>query len=449
MTRRFSFYPTVLLFTVLLRAGIPAGAQDFGFGGLGDFTGADGENSLGSGASPFALSMSGEAAMEIIGFVEEFDDPADTALDANFRGRLAFEANGANVKAVIDLKINAAGEKYALGPVAPDEAYLQAYFGDLELESGLRKLTWGRADSLGPLDVINPLDYTSLTNMTDYIENKIAQPLIHLSYRAGSFTKIETVLLPWFSPHRSAEQGRWAPSYPVPLAQDFKITTPPELGKLAYAQAGARFTTTLGPADIGLQYFYGRMYQPVSTSAFNAQGQLSGIALDYNRYHQIGLDWAQVIAGFNLRAEAAANITGDLDGDDGSVYNPALLWSLGFDRDLLWGINLNLQCNESIRLLNDKVSDNPLLDIEAGKDMTSSRITAVLSKKFLRDELEVRAAGIWSIEEEDFLVVPGIYWTIQDLQLEFSAGIFGGDENGQLGQYGPNSFVKCGITYSF
>ncbi|MDR0709137.1 MAG: hypothetical protein LBF77_03615, partial [Spirochaetaceae bacterium] len=449
MIRRFSFYPGVLLLTILLTAGMTAGAQDFGFGDLGDFTGSTGEDGAGGGVAPFALSMSGEAGMEITGFVEEFDDPADTALDGNFRGRLGFEAEGANVKAVINLKINAPDEKYTLGLVAPDEAYLQVYFGDFELESGLRKLTWGRADSLGPLDVINPLNYTSLTNMTDYMENKIAQPLIHLSYRTGSFTKIETVLLPWFSPHRSAEQGRWAPSYPVPLASDFKIIMP-ELNKLAYAQAGARFTTTVGPADIGLQYFYGRMYQPSSVSAlntFNQQGELSSITLDYNRYHQIGLDWAQVIAGFNLRAEAAANITGDLEGNDGAVYNPALLWSLGFDRDLLWGINLNIQCNESIRLLNDKVSGNPS-DIEAGKDITSSRITAVLSKKFLRDELEIRAAGIWGIEEEDFLIIPGVYWTIQDIQLEFSAGIFGGDESGQLGQYRPNSFVKCGIAYS-
>jgi hypothetical protein len=194
------------------------------------------------------------------------------------------------------------------------------------------------------------------------------------------------------------------------------------------------------------------MYQAASTFVFDTTSGFPvpvGISIDYNRYHQIGLDWAQVIAGFNLRSEAAVNITGDLDGDDGAVYNPAILWSLGFDRDLVWGINLNLQCNESIRLLNDKVGDNPLLDTEAGADMTSSRITAVLSKKFLRDELEFRASAIWGIEEQDFLLVPGVYWTIQDLQLELSAGIFGGDEGGQLGQYHANSFVKCGIAYSF
>jgi hypothetical protein len=72
-------------------------------------------------------------------------------------------------------------------------------------------------------------------------------------------------------------------------------------------------------------------------------GKADSVAsLDYNHYHLIGADWAQVIAGFNLRAEVAAKLTSDLDDDDGSVYNPSLAWSLGFDRDLFAGISLTL-----------------------------------------------------------------------------------------------------------
>jgi hypothetical protein len=111
----------------------------------------------------------------------------------------------------------------------------------------------------------------------------------------------------------------------------------------------------------------------------------------YNPYHQIGLDYAQVIAGLNLRAELAANITEDLSGDDGGVYNP----SLGFDRDLFSGVNLNLQCGETIRLLDGEITT--LHDIEADSDISSTRISAALSKKFLRDELDVKAPpfGRW------------------------------------------------------
>jgi hypothetical protein len=34
-------------------------------------------------------------------------------------------------------------------PVYVDEAYLTAYFGKLDVTGGFRKLTWGKADSMG------------------------------------------------------------------------------------------------------------------------------------------------------------------------------------------------------------------------------------------------------------------------------------------------------------
>ncbi|GHT77336.1 hypothetical protein FACS1894130_01310 [Spirochaetia bacterium] len=428
---------------LVLLASLPLAAQDFGFGDTAD----EGDSGFGGGASlPFALSISGEAGAELLSYVKELDKPSDTALDIKFKGKLNFQAEGTNAKAVINLNVSAPEEDFINGILSIDEAYLQAYFGNFEIEGGLRKLTWGKADSNGPLDVINPFDYSEFINLTDPMKIKLPRPLIHGSYRIGSFSKIEAVILPLFAPHRFAETSRWAQSASSPLT--LNKPSDDELRKLNYAQAGARFTTTIGPADFGAQYFYGRMYQP-STQVTFTEMMPTGIDLDYNRYHQIGIDYAQVIAGFNLRAEAAANLTDDFAGDDGAVQNPAILWSLGFDRDLFWGINLNLQCNESIRLMHGEISENPLLDTEAGSDITTTRITAVVSKKFLRDELEVRAAIIYGIEDNDFLIVPGIYWTIKDIQLELSSGIFGGDKDGQLGRYRDNSFIKIGMRYAF
>ncbi|GHU72259.1 hypothetical protein FACS189450_09720 [Spirochaetia bacterium] len=433
---------------LLLLASLPIAAQDFGFGDITDEgdagRGATFGATFGAGSLPFALSVSGEAGVELLNYVKELDKPSDTALDIKFKGKLNFEAEGTNAKAVINLNVSAPEEDFIDGMLSIDEAYLRAYFGNFEIEGGLRKLTWGKADSNGPLDVINPFDYSEFINLTDLMKIKLPRPLIHGSYRIGSFSKIEAVVLPWFAPHRFAETGRWAQPSPLPLT----VPSDDELRKLKYAQAGARFTTTIGPVDFGAQYFYGRMYQPSTQVIFTGM-MPTGIDLDYNRYHQIGIDYAQVIAGFNLRAEAAANLTDDFAGDNGAVQNPAILWSLGFDRDLFLGINLNLQCNESIRLMHSEISEDPLLDTEAGSDITTTRITAVVSKKFLRDELEVRATGIYGIEDKDFLIIPGIFWTIRNIQLEFSSGIFGGGQDGQLGQYRNNSFIKIGMRYAF
>ena len=222
-----------------------------------------------------------------------------------------------------------------------------------------------------------------------------------------------------------------------------------------------RFTTSVSSSDLGFQYYFGRLPRPtvninidefrkgLSNPPHIAELDKISISIDYNYYHHIGVDYATVIAGFNLRAEAGANLTEDMDGKDGAVYNPALVWSLGFDRDLFAGINLNLQGTGKLRLFHDGIDENILVDCEAGSTVSSTRITGIISRKFLRDELELKVSGLWGIEDKDFLIMPAIIWSRNDVSAELSAGFFGGDRKGELGQYKDNGFAKLILSYSF
>jgi hypothetical protein len=278
---------------------------------------------------------------------------------------------------------------------------------------------------------------------------KIARPLIRVSFHLGQFSKLEGVFVPNFEPMKFAETGRWAPAQFAALSQfPSENIVKPDTTTLDYAQAGIRFTTTIrNAADIGIQYYYGRMTSPAITQTPSADPQFPLVTFAYNRYHQIGLDYAQVIAGFNLRAEMAANITEDIDGNDGAVYNPSLAWSLGFDREVLWGITINVQCNETIRLLDGRIN-NPQ-DIESGSDITSTSLVAALTKSFLRDELELEAAALWDIENSVCLFMPDLTWTKDDVAVELLAGIFAGSNEGLFGQFRENSFIKAAIKYTF
>ncbi|MDR3303384.1 MAG: hypothetical protein LBS86_03135 [Treponema sp.] len=469
-----------LLLTVAALTSLAA-QDDFGFG-FGDEDSATTESFSTTTASPPAVTIAGEVSGTVLVYVDDFDALPDAHWGDIFAGALNFSASAFNAEAVINLNLTPAFTNGAFTfPIAVDEAYARAYFGKLSVEAGLRKLTWGKADSLGPLDVINPLDYSDLTAMTDVMSIKLARPMIHAAYSIGAFSKIEAVFVPWFQGITFAEDGRWAPAQMQAIASAIGkgiasalAQMPPSQAvldiaayyegldvaafypnttTLKYAQAGARFTTSVGSSDIGAQYYFGRLHRPAvtivgqDTFLQNPYGIAPRIA--YNWYHQVGVDFARVIAGFNLRAELAANLTEDLAGDDGGVYNPSIAWSLGFDRDLFAGINLNLQVNERIRLLNSKVGNNIALDTEAGSDVTSTRITAVLSKKFFRDELELKVTGIVGIEDADFYLLPGVIWTKGDIVLELSGGVFGGDTSGELGQYHRNSFVKTILTYAF
>ncbi|MDR3238869.1 MAG: hypothetical protein LBT44_02120 [Clostridiales bacterium] len=428
------------LATISLSAQDDFAGQSFGFDDAGETAAA--------GRSSFAVNIGGEAGMTLLSYTDDLSKGlGNVKQPGEIDASLNFSAVGSFGEAVINLKLNTGNLPNI---VSFDEVYARAWFGDFEIEAGMRKLTWGKADSLGPLDVINPLDYSELTSLDDIMNIKIANTMVHGSYRFGQFSKIEAVFVPVFEPwHFAKIGGRWTPSQfaliPAALIPNINI---PNTESLGYAQAGLRFTTTAGPADIGFQYYYGYMGSPAMRFSLSG-GYPSGLSLVYNPDHQIGVDWAQVLFGFNVRAELAANITSDLEGDDGAVYNPQLAWAFGFDRDLVWGINLNIQVTETVKLLYDKIADTPMMDTETGADATSTRFTGVLSKKFLRDELELRAAAMWGIEDGDFLIMPAVIWTKDAVALEVSAGIFGGDKAGQLGQYRDNTFIKVGMKYTF
>ena len=439
-------------------------AQDFGFG----FSDNETEMSS-SGSKTVQVELGGEASASMIGYTSDIKEgPDHVALGDIFSGKLKFSASNAFADGIVNL--NLVPDE---SPVSIDEAYVRAYFGRFDIEAGLRKLSWGKADSLGPLDVINPLDYSKIfIEMADNVSLlnvKIARPLVHAAFRFGEFSKIEGVFVPWFQPHYIPRTGRWADSQMegmFTLADGFGVEIKePDTRTLDYAQAGLRFTTTVGRADIGIQYYYGRLREPsadIAIVGFIGPWPKVDVDILYNPYHQIGFDYAQVLFGFNTRAEIAANITEDLKGDDGSIYNPSIAWSLGFDRDLFWSINLNLQVNESIRLLQNKVgekldTDNPMsiiggnIDIEGGKKQTATRLSAAVSRKFLRDELELRTALAWGIEDKDCVIMPSLIWEKNDLRFSFSGGIFAGDADGQIGQYKErdNHFMKISIAYTF
>jgi hypothetical protein len=441
--------PCVLLAMLLMFS--PLAAQDgfaeqsFGFGFDDEDAGESGGGFGLGGVSPLAVSIGGEVQASVIGFFDDFAKGANhTRFGDIFSGKLNFKVDTSLATGAINLKL-----KPSESPVAIDEAYIGAYFGSLDIEAGLRKLTWGKADSSGPLDIINPVDYSDLSGMGDDAGLKIARPLIRASFHFGQFNKLEGIFVPSFEPVKFAETGRWAPAQFAALSQfPSENIIKPDTTTLDYTQAGLRFTTTIrNAADAGIQYYYGRMPSPAVTQTPSADPQFPIVRFAYNPYHQIGLDYAQVIAGFNLRAEMAANITEDLDGNDGGVYNPSLAWSLGFDREVLWRITLNVQCNETIRLLDGRINDPE--DIESGSDITSTSLVVGLTKTFLRDELELEAAALWDIENGACLLMPGLTWTKNDVAVELLAGIFAGSDEGLFGQFHDNSFVKVGLKYTF
>jgi hypothetical protein len=325
----------LLLFSPLLFA------QDFGFGFGDDGDEASASASASSGTR-FPLSIGGELSAQALMYrdaVKSWDGFASQNMGNMIRGKIDFSAETSAADGFFSLTLDTVDLDH---PADIDEAYIRLYASALKAELGLRKLSWGRADSMGPLDVINPLDYSDLTDITNQLGMKIARPMVRLTYSLGDFTAIEGVFIPWFEAHKFDTSGQWIPSQLSALPPAFMSLYTDKKERLDYAQGGLRFTTTIGSADLGLQYYTGNFFRP-AISLNVARIPSPGAApkfFGYNRYHQIGADYAQVLAGFNVRSELGVNLTEDFSGDDPDVENPAIVYSLGFDRDLFLGINL-------------------------------------------------------------------------------------------------------------
>jgi len=437
----------------------PAAAQD-SFGEAADDAAAAADSRP---AAP-AVTVGGELEFRATAFLRE---GGGAPLAGAAIGRLEFAASGAAAEAFLRLEVSR--ENLAGSPAdLLDEAYVRLFAGPATLEGGLMKVVWGKADSEGPLDVLNPLDYTDLT-VTDILERKIARPMARVSIALGDFTTLEIVGLPGFEGNRVAWDGLWEPARIKSLkasalaydaaygggdldaTKEGNVLSYPDTGTLGYSQAGLRLSTTIGPCDLGAQYFYGYLPTPAVSAAPATLGALATagtpLPVSYDRYHQIGADCAAVVAGFGVRAEAAASLTEDLQGDDPGAYNPFLAWSLGFDRGLGAGLELAAQCGGTWRLFEHGISSP--YDLEAGADRASARLTACVSQRLARDTVEWQAKGLYDIEDGDYLLLPSLRLAIGDGAVSLEAGIFGGDEEGELGQYADASYLRAAMSYRF
>jgi hypothetical protein len=444
------------LLTLLILCDAPAlGAQAFGFGDSGEA--GDGDQGAGAaagaavGAAP-ALSgpiVGGELSFGFLGFPEELfngDFTNSTALPA---AAINLTASGSKADAHIAVKLDE--DLLANKPEdILDEAWLQLYTGQTIIQGGLMRHTWGRADSLSVLDILNPKNLSDLT-LRDEQDRKIPILMLRINQGLGSNASADFVYLPWFEGDRIAMSGPWVATQLKPFAAANFVF--PATKSFNYGQGGLRLNASFSGFDLGAQYLYGRLTTPYmdTTDAFMfLLGLGTDIDIGYNPYQQIGADVAFVLGGFNLRLEGGINLTEDSAGTDPLVYNRQVVWSAGFDRDLFAGINLNFQSSGKIRLQHDKIDKSATsLDIESKSDLTSTQLAALLSRSFLRDTLKVELLGLVGVEKLDYMIEPGLVLSIGDAEVALRGRYFGGDSSGELGQFNDKSYVSLSSKYKF
>ena len=403
---------------------------DDGFGGFDDggfsgFGGGFDDFSSGGGSAEPMIAFSGSAETSARLYPRRADSNYDTYdYDTSF-GSFKDKATGAN--AVFTLGATYSGaysdfdaklkfskdvlEKYPEDVL--EEFTARVYLGNFQLEVGKMKLVWGKGDKVHVLDNFNSNDYTDFI-VPDYIDRRLALPMLHAVYNAPMNVRLEAVVTPWMTPDRLAADGMWQPAATAQLTdmvtqmlsdnlaakfaaynEALSSASPeaaakaymdaltatssfdaaslyPDTHTLKYAQGGVRTTFTIGSVDLGASYYVGHYKQPSANLqktilykiAQEREEPADGNIMDslpelgYDRLQVFGLEAATVIGPLNTRAEFAYNLTNDVAGDDPWVKNNSIAWEAGFDIDLpIHNVNFNFQTTGRYVLHKDKIED--------------------------------------------------------------------------------------------
>ncbi len=331
-------------------------------------------------------------------------------------------------------------------------AYATLYRPSYELSVGRQRVSWGSADALAPIDVVNPTDLSY--PLAPPSDRKLASLMVRAQVDAPGEESValDLVLVPLFEP--SVMPGpAWQPDVVLP-------SFPPEAGIVGLApplddrpeaslrnvQFGVRATfdlDLLDGTDASLTYFRGFKKLPTASFRLVPTGLVPGTfylqpVLSYDRVHLLGFDFSSVAGAYVLRGDAAMTFTSDPDGVDPAVGNPSFQAVLGVERSLPGGAYLTAQLTYE-RVWPDAGS-------EAAVDVAS-----VLALRLEPDALTTaQAAWLHGYVDGSGVLMPSLAYKLADgVTASVEGVLFYGRDGSRYGAWQGNSQLRLGVEYAF
>jgi hypothetical protein len=403
-------------------------------------------------ASPSTVLIHGSLLFDGRYYIDA-EEPASSVPVYTPELNLDFSYKASASEVFASLKYSGAGPSASYEDVL-NEAWLRVFYGRHYLEAGFVKKVWGKADEMKVLDLLNPLDYTDFINRAR-LERKLAESMISANIAIGDGGLLELVYIPVFTPDVHPIDGLWVASSAQSLldfmtAHGASSIIYPDTARIDFSQAAARLTGSLGGFDLGLMYYYGVFKEP--TVRFNnIIPAASTIAfLDYTRMHAVGTEAAAVLFTLNLRGEAAVYLSEDTDGGDPYKRNSKVVYSAGFDRDLFAGLSLLFEMQGSVILNNDNIANQLDADYDPDGDYTSNIFMVRVKSSYAYDKIRPELVFAWNLEKQDWILRPGIEFTLKDdVLMRLAAAFFEGPSGGSFGQFGGNDFFQLTLKYKF
>jgi hypothetical protein len=428
----------------------------------GDFD--SGSFDTGSFGSESPLSVSGSVSWDEQLFIDGGDGVT------NVEARIDLEYAGASSDLAIHLRADPARlEDYSQDLI--DEAYMNAFLGNLTVSAGKKKVVWGKGDELHVADLVNANDYGSFI-FPQYTDRRIGEAMVQIAWMPGDGSfRLEGIWTPFMTADRLPVSGPWVSSevsameslirnyvgytygvlYGAGGAANSAAATEflashseasaflPDTMNLEYGQYALRGTGTIGAVDLGASWYLGHFKTPSVTYTV-AGPYVTSLSMEYDRLQAFSVDAAAALGPWNFRAEGAYYLTDDVAGDDPWVRNNEILWLAGFDLGLpISSLTLNAQTTGSY-----------VLGSEVEGDRVSNLVVVKLSDSFAHEKIIPSVKTVWDLEGEELLLMPEVELTVRDgMTMTLYGALFMGDEGGIMDAYLDKDYVAVKWNYVF
>ncbi len=343
------------------------------------------------------------------------------------------------------------------------EGYLEVSRGQWEIRGGRQLIVWGRADELNPTDVITPKNFLLLL------------PEGQAGYRFG----VNALKADYFlSLSGIRVTGVWVPVFSPSM---IPISTLPEGVRLTDrfppirfedGSAGVKLDRSGGKIDASLSYFYGFNLLPevhIERASLDEMTRTlhADVALEHERQHMIGGDFATTRGRFGYRGEVAYVLTDNPHGRRVESIVPYLYYVLGVERSFFTNFSVILQYVG--RWVPDRIDPeraladpNPVrgralflaaretFAINQQLDTVQNGWTLRLDKKFWNDTLDLELLGVHYLPRNDFFLRPRITYDLTDAwKLTVGGEIFHGPKHSFFGRVQRNTGAFTEAKYSF
>ncbi len=400
----------------------------------------------------------------------EFQFAADPAKDKGYRQLLRTDIEAGAAFNTTEIKGVLRAERDTSRLMDTERVYLreayinQDFFFDsfiqsLNFKAGKIIHTWGNADEIKPVDILNPQDYSFL--LLDTIQERkmgVFSGSAAVYLPANIF--IEAVAIPEFTPYNldSSVFGLMAlPEPPEGISYTLTDSVLPDETNLNKSPYALRLGFMVFDIDTHINYFKGYDYMPaVKSRIVNMLPVEIEVTPFYPEIEMLGLDFQRpLFSGISIRGEAAHFMKGKffelkidmddpfdspyardlMDGGDGLYEKHFTEYAAGFDvRDMFFkNLYLNFQVSGSY------VAD---YDADIERDEAINSIVSSLEYTFFDYKASLALKVFYNINDEAFVSgMAGSYKITGNYEIGAGWWVFEGEQDTYYGRFSDKDMV--------